>query len=205
MTTTGPTVAVSAAEPATQAWLTLHDAAALLGVHVNTLRRWSDRASIRTYRTIGGHRRVAAEDVYAMARIGTARDGDNATTPLDADATAAIESVLRGDLSEGECRLRLRALGQRAGAVARGAGQGTAEAISSHLSIRRRIGEVVTKMRFAAGIGRSEVDERRWSDSLADAFILGLAESAGAIPVRVRGGDTWGGAAAGSGRGGPPQ
>lgn len=44
-------------------WLPLGKAAALLGVHSMTLRRWSDSGRFPSYRTAGGHRRFALEDV----------------------------------------------------------------------------------------------------------------------------------------------
>ncbi|MGB0386012.1 MAG: helix-turn-helix domain-containing protein [Ardenticatenaceae bacterium] len=38
-------------------WLSLTDAAKLLGIHSSTLRRWSDNGRIASVRTTGGHRR----------------------------------------------------------------------------------------------------------------------------------------------------
>jgi excisionase family DNA binding protein len=206
MTTTASSVTTGAAGASAAGWLTLNEAAAVLGVHANTLRRWTDRDSIRSYRTIGGHRRLASDDVYRLAGV----DAPTHATPttaacLDRGASAVIETSLLGELSDGECRLRLRTYGRQAGTRARQAGQSPAEAIRSHLPIRREIGEVVARMRFTAGIGRSEVDEREWSDALADAFFLGLADSADIVRSRVRGGERRGDGAALRGRRGTPQ
>ncbi|MGH2536383.1 MAG: helix-turn-helix domain-containing protein [Candidatus Promineifilaceae bacterium] len=52
-----------AGEP--QEWLPLGKAAAMLGVHSMTLRRWSDTGRFPSYRTAGGHRRFARSDVKA--------------------------------------------------------------------------------------------------------------------------------------------
>ncbi len=205
MTASASTVAIPAQRPSADGWLTLTEAAALLGVHANTLRRWADRASIRSYRTVGGHRRLAAGDVYAMARPeAPTPDLAAGSSLLDGDAVSVIEAALRGELSERESRLRLRTIGRDAGAAARDAGQNTAETITSHLPIRNAIAEVVTGVRHAAGIGRSEVDEREWSDALADAFLFGLVESATPAVSRVRGGDRRPAAVSASRRG-PPQ
>ena len=38
-------------------WLSLSDAAKLLGVHPSTVRLWSDKGVLPTHRTSGGHRR----------------------------------------------------------------------------------------------------------------------------------------------------
>jgi excisionase family DNA binding protein len=46
-------------------WLPLGKAATLLGVHSMTLRRWSDSGRFPSYRTAGGHRRFALEDIQA--------------------------------------------------------------------------------------------------------------------------------------------
>lgn len=46
-------------------WLPLGKAAALLGVHSMTLRRWSDAGRFPSYRTPGGHRRFALADIQA--------------------------------------------------------------------------------------------------------------------------------------------
>jgi excisionase family DNA binding protein len=46
-------------------WLSLHQAAAMLGVHPATLRAWSDRGRIASRRTPGGHRRFNRTDLTA--------------------------------------------------------------------------------------------------------------------------------------------
>ncbi len=47
-------------------WLRVNDAADLLGVSLNTLRRWSDTGKIACYRSPGGHRRFRREDLQAL-------------------------------------------------------------------------------------------------------------------------------------------
>lgn len=46
-------------------WISLSKAAAMLGVHSMTLRRWSDNGKFPSYRTPGGHRRFALNDIEA--------------------------------------------------------------------------------------------------------------------------------------------
>ncbi len=46
-------------------WLSLSKAAALLGVHSMTLRRWSDDGRFPSFRTPGGHRRFSRRDIMA--------------------------------------------------------------------------------------------------------------------------------------------
>ncbi|MEM1055270.1 MAG: helix-turn-helix domain-containing protein [Bacteroidota bacterium] len=56
--------------------LTVRQAADLLGVHVDTIRRWTDEGRLPETRTPGGHRRIprdAAEALRQTGRKGTAR------------------------------------------------------------------------------------------------------------------------------------
>ena len=47
--------------------LTMREACRLLNVHSNTLRRWSDKGIIDSYRIgLAGHRRFKAEDINAL-------------------------------------------------------------------------------------------------------------------------------------------
>jgi excisionase family DNA binding protein len=67
------------AEPS--GWLTLKDASLLLGVHFTTLRAWSDRGEVPVYRTPGGHRRFALDDLrrFLAQRAGPPPVHDDAT------------------------------------------------------------------------------------------------------------------------------
>jgi len=47
-------------------WLSLSQAAGILGIHPTTLRRWSDEGAIRCLRTPGGHRRFLRSDLDAF-------------------------------------------------------------------------------------------------------------------------------------------
>jgi excisionase family DNA binding protein len=49
-------------------WLSIEAACKLLGVDQSTLRRWSDSGKIPVFRTPGGHRRYAEEDLKALVR-----------------------------------------------------------------------------------------------------------------------------------------
>ncbi len=47
-------------------WLTLGEAARLLGVDETTLRAWADAGKVKVFRTPGGHRRFNAADLRAL-------------------------------------------------------------------------------------------------------------------------------------------
>jgi len=59
---------MNAARPSTDdKWLSLHEAAGLLGVHPSTVRIWSDKGLLPVYRTQGGHRRFKQSEVLLWA------------------------------------------------------------------------------------------------------------------------------------------
>ncbi len=50
-------------------WLTLSQAARILGVHPATLRNWADAGLIPSFRTVGGHRRFTREAIDAFVSV----------------------------------------------------------------------------------------------------------------------------------------
>ena len=54
-------------------WLSINDACRYLGVDQSTLRRWSDAGKVPVFRTPGGHRRYAEEDLRALVGEGPRR------------------------------------------------------------------------------------------------------------------------------------
>jgi excisionase family DNA binding protein len=68
-------------------WLSLREAASLLGMHPATVRSWADRNAIPSRRTNGGHRRFRRSDVEARLREETRPEPGPAALLL-------IESVL---------------------------------------------------------------------------------------------------------------
>lgn len=61
MTTSAPQTPRSAVR-----WVSLGKACRLVGVNETTLRRWADAGQLRAYRTPGGHRRFAEEDLRQL-------------------------------------------------------------------------------------------------------------------------------------------
>lgn len=53
--------------PETEQWLSLSQAADMLGIHSTTLRRWADNGQIPFMLTPGGHRRFAISDVHQFS------------------------------------------------------------------------------------------------------------------------------------------
>jgi len=68
-------------------WLTLREAAELLGMHPATVRLWADRNELTTRRTNGGHRRFRRSDIDARLR----QDAERKPRPA---AQLLVQSVL---------------------------------------------------------------------------------------------------------------
>jgi excisionase family DNA binding protein len=51
----------------TDEWLSLSDAARVLGVHPSTIRLWSDKGALPTHKTQGGHRRYKRSEILLWA------------------------------------------------------------------------------------------------------------------------------------------
>ncbi len=100
-----------------ESWLRLGEAAAELGVSLNTLRRWSDSGKLTCYRSPGGHRRYRRGDLKALlgaeatGAIAPSPAPRRAMTPSTADTLGAPLLVLARVAAEGvgvtECRISL--------------------------------------------------------------------------------------------------
>jgi len=102
-------------------WISLSRACNLLGVNESTLRRWADAGYVRSFRTPGGHRRFAEDDLRALM-AGQGRPGSASYGSLGHLALMRIRRRLqRGKKHEAHWhadmpasdRERLRSLGQR--------------------------------------------------------------------------------------------
>lgn len=68
-------------------WLSLSEAAKLLGVHPSTVRSWSDQGVIPTHRTQGGHRRYLRSEIE-LWKHSQRNNGDQ-------DVSLVIQNALR--------------------------------------------------------------------------------------------------------------
>jgi len=83
-------------------WLSLGEAADLLGVHPSTVRQWADSGSLPSQRTPGGHRRFRRSDLRQWA----ARQQQSQGT-IPAEAQLMMQSALgrtRIEISDGQLR-----------------------------------------------------------------------------------------------------
>lgn len=108
--------------PQATRWVTLGRACEVVGVNESTLRRWADASLVRCFRTPGGHRRFAEEDLRAMTAGRAYAPTASVYESLADMAVARIHRRLqRGrshaarwyqEIDEGE-RDRLRPVGRR--------------------------------------------------------------------------------------------
>jgi excisionase family DNA binding protein len=82
----------------TEEWLSLKDAALMLGVHPSTVRAWSDKGVLPVHRTQGGHRRYKRSEVEMWA--------EHARHPQDVAPELMVQSAVRNVL---HCGSRLEA------------------------------------------------------------------------------------------------
>jgi excisionase family DNA binding protein len=64
----------------TEEWLSLSDAAKLLGVHPSTVRLWSDKGALPVHKTQGGHRRYKRGEILLWAETNS-RSHENVVEP----------------------------------------------------------------------------------------------------------------------------
>jgi excisionase family DNA binding protein len=102
-------------------WISLSRACGLLGVNESTLRRWADAGHVRSFRTPGGHRRFAEDDLRALM-AGEGRPGPAVYGSLGRLAMTRIRRRLhRGkspstqlyDTMDEDHREHMRPLGRR--------------------------------------------------------------------------------------------
>lgn len=106
--------------PIPETWLTISEAAELLGVHPSTLRRWADDGDVPTMITPGGHRRFSRADLerFAAQQRQSRRPGyealwaEAAMTNTRDQITEHHAAEWMTSFDEGE-RRRGRALGRR--------------------------------------------------------------------------------------------
>ncbi len=102
-------------------WLTLGAASQLLGVSESTVRRWADAGQVRAYRTSGGHRRVAEEDLRQLVITPAAPNARDSVRISDLAMARAKRRISGGKAPQsrafeafsGEAREKLRLIGRQ--------------------------------------------------------------------------------------------
>jgi excisionase family DNA binding protein len=85
----------------TDEWLSLSDAAKLLGVHPSTVRLWSDKGALPVHKTQGGHRRYKRSEILLWAESNS-KSREEALEP-EGMMNEVVKNV-RMQISEGRLR-----------------------------------------------------------------------------------------------------
>ncbi|MGA2820120.1 MAG: helix-turn-helix domain-containing protein [Anaerolineales bacterium] len=133
-------------------WMSLGEAAGLLGVHPSTLRIWADRGEVPSHRTPGGHRRFRREELSAWSAAHGAGQIDKAhsllQSVLNRTRLQSTEGRFEGEawyrrLSENG-KGRLRELGQRTlVALAQSPGSLRPEGETNLITLGQQYGELL--------------------------------------------------------------
>ena len=82
----------------TEEWLSLSDAADLLGVHPSTVRIWSDKGVLPVHKTQGGHRRFKRGELLLWAESNSTSRGE---APEPEGMMQEVVKNIRMQISEG--------------------------------------------------------------------------------------------------------
>ena len=176
-------------------WVSLARACTILGVNESTVRRWADEEKIRCFRTPGGHRRYAENDLVAItngsvifneignaavSRIRRELTGNSSDTPwykdLDADERAAlrplgrrlveiVDNYLSGRGDRDQLDTEVDEIGITYGQELFGRGVGLAQAMQAVVFFRRSLDE--TAKQLSARHQLSEKDASRAREEIA--------------------------------------
>jgi excisionase family DNA binding protein len=96
-------------------WLELHEASALLGVSLSTMRRWANSGKVPVYRTAGGHRRFRRQELqsFLAAGVTTAALSPSPPPSWPADEQEMNQQEWHRKVSDLAVADRMRGLGQR--------------------------------------------------------------------------------------------
>jgi excisionase family DNA binding protein len=158
----GGRAAAESAAGANARWLSIDAACKLLGVDQSTLRRWSDSGKIPVFRTPGGHRRYAEDDLRALMR-GEPRRRRMSRQVL---TTMSMSGYEHDYLRQAQTRSWYRAYDARTLAEMRPLGRRLVDLTIRYISSRGERLEVIAEARqigreygrFSAGVGLSTAD-----------------------------------------------
>lgn len=186
-------------------WLSLGEACRILQVNEATLRQWADSGYLRVYRTPGGHRRFAADDVLGLTRQTSANPAEDTPEKLEGSALRRIrrrlnhEDVARQSWYqsvEDEGRDRMRLFGRRLLSLLLQSASGGAsrrrrqEALDESLMLGHEYGaemaergvslkDTVEAFIFFRSMVLDSAKSRSWEQilELADRVLVGVVES----------------------------
>lgn len=151
-------------------WITLAKSAELVGVSRATLRRWAEREQVYSFRTPGGHRRFAVEDLQALTASGVPESIRSAYESFSKLALATIRGTTKSS--------RRRRSGRPASSVVNGINrdfsfaQETALLLGDSLFSRRRHQILRRARTIGFNYGRRRLTEDHGLERALESFTL---------------------------------
>ncbi|MSP21780.1 MAG: helix-turn-helix domain-containing protein [Dehalococcoidia bacterium] len=184
-------------------WLSPRYACALLGVNQSTVRRWADAGQIRSFRTPGGHRRLAEADLLAMTagarpaleaaavnRIRRQLDGRrdpewysaiekgerDALRPLGRRLVELVSDFLERRRPRAVVEQEVDEIGRSYGAMLHDSGTSLSAAIEGFTFFRKSLDETAKSLAERSGLTIEEASRAREEIAgLADRVLIGVA------------------------------
>lgn len=142
-------------------WFSLGEASKLVGVNQITLRLWADKGFVRVFKTVGGHRRFAQEDLLHLLR----EQGSPAQQGNLADR--AVSGFRRHVRSRKVTPIKRNAIGEDSRDHLRVLGRRLAEVAIRYHGERRKRPELLEEARF---IGRDYgIENQKLGHTLTEA------------------------------------
>ncbi|HUF38006.1 MAG TPA: helix-turn-helix domain-containing protein [Anaerolineales bacterium] len=135
-------------------WLSLSEAADLLGVHPSTVRNWADRGKLPVQRTRGGHRRFRRADVDLWSQSQRLRPTESADLIIQ---NAVGRTRLQIDAGQLEAEDWFQKLDEEARDQYRRSGRALLQGMNGYLSTR---GATADKQARATGIEYASIGRR---------------------------------------------
>ena len=152
-------------------WLSLSEAAQILGVHSSTLRGWIDDGSIQAFRTPGGHRRVQLSEVQKFLSRRASRASPDTVAAISERALVQIRSEIENRRPAREPWLRHPTKRERA--HLRELGQRLFGLLIQYAGRRGHSEPIIEQAReLAAEYGRSAAQEDLSASDIAQAFVF---------------------------------
>ncbi len=117
----------------TKEWLSLSEAAKILGVHPGTIRLWSNKGALPTHRTQGGHRRYRRADILLRASV----VGETQRAQAEEDLLQQMIQAMRTQISEANLELQswYQKLDEEARAQYRQSGRSLMHGLMAYLAV----------------------------------------------------------------------
>lgn len=161
-------------------WLTLAEARRVLGTSDLRVRHLADTGRVRSFRTLGGHRRFLERDVSSVLAAGAQGEphARASSQPWSGRLLAAVARRVVGGERGASAMDRAHQVGASVGATMRGACLPLGEATEAFVGFRRRIEQLTSQTLRGSRYSAGEVQQTMARlCELTDEILCGIAEA----------------------------